>query len=100
MGRIVGATDSNPIVDWQRTYEVDRLVWVICSQPAVYHLGGWSSFQPFIVGFSEVTILNVCSHREQSVRRQNQYDGEGREAAISSHRGGTRDALLGDVATT
>jgi hypothetical protein len=41
------------------------------------------SFQPFIVGFAEVTILNVCSHREQSFRRQNQYDGEGREAATS-----------------
>jgi hypothetical protein len=41
------------------------------------------AFRPFIVGFSEVTILNVCSHREQSYRRQNQHDGEGREAAMS-----------------
>jgi len=43
-------------------------------------------FQPFIVGFSEVTILNVCSHCEQSFRRQNQHDGEGRESAKSRHR--------------
>jgi hypothetical protein len=41
------------------------------------------AFQPFIVGFSEITILNVCSHREQSFRRQNQHGGEGREAARS-----------------
>jgi len=39
--------------------------------------------QPFIVGFSEITILNVCSHRKQSFRRQNQHDGEGRESATS-----------------
>jgi hypothetical protein len=39
--------------------------------------------RPFIVGFSEITILNVCSHREQSFRRQNQHDGEGREAVES-----------------
>jgi hypothetical protein len=49
---------------------------------------GWlltDAFQPFIVGFSEITILSVCSHREQSFRRQNQHDGEGREAANSRH---------------
>jgi hypothetical protein len=26
------------------------------------------AFQPFIVGFSEITILNVRSHREQSFK--------------------------------
>jgi hypothetical protein len=47
---------------------------------------GWllpDAFRPFIVGVSEITILNVCSHREQSFRWQNQHDGEGREAAKS-----------------
>ncbi len=57
---------------------------------------GWllpDAFQPFIVGLSENTILNVCSHREQSFRRQNQHDGEGREAATSGH---SRWAKKGD----
>jgi hypothetical protein len=44
------------------------------------------AFRPFIIGFSEITILNVCSHREQSFRRQNQHDGEGREAAKSGRK--------------
>ena len=43
------------------------------------------AYQPFIVGFSEITILNDCSHREQSFKRQNQLDREGREAANSGH---------------
>jgi hypothetical protein len=41
--------------------------------------------RPFGEGFSENFILNVCSHREQSFRRQNQHDGEGREAARNGH---------------
>ena len=51
------------------------------------------AFQPFIVGLSKITILNVCSHRQQSFRRQNQYDGEGREAARSGPLVSTIDRL-------
>jgi hypothetical protein len=43
------------------------------------------AFRPFIVGFSAITILNVCSHREQSYRQQHQHDRDGREAAMTGH---------------
>lgn len=43
--------------------------------------------QPVIVGFSEIAVLNDCSHRKLSLRQQNQHDGEGRESANSGHSG-------------
>jgi len=39
--------------------------------------------QPFIAGFSEIAILNGCSHRERSFREQDQHSGEGPEVAKS-----------------
>jgi hypothetical protein len=67
----------------------ERRLWVAVisgRSPQYYPNGRFrDAFQPFIVGFSEITILNVCSHREQSFRRQNQHDGEGREAANGGH---------------
>jgi hypothetical protein len=46
---------------------------------------------------SESAILNVCSHREQSFKRQNQHDGEGREAAKTSRSVMTKTMCAGLV---
>jgi len=55
------------------------------------------AFQPFIVGLSEITTLNVCSHREQSFERQNQHDGEGLESARASRSAPQKNPVLGAV---
>jgi len=41
------------------------------------------AFQPFIVGFSEITILSVCSHREQSFKASSFSDSDRQKTAYS-----------------